>query len=113
MALHRHDIHQTGQVTVVNIRTIETDHVPELRKDRTAHSLNAQHNKHLHNVVADGSRGVNVVHTEDRHEIRTICFEYPLVTNAKSLLVVPYGLFGSSTDKDLLHVVDTTQLQAA
>mmetsp|Transcript_72412 Transcript_72412/g.109259 ORF Transcript_72412/g.109259 Transcript_72412/m.109259 type:complete len:276 (+) Transcript_72412:1225-2052(+) len=111
MALHRHHIHQTGQVTVVNVRTVETDNVTQLAQQGSSYTFDTKRHEHFHDIVTNTARSINVVDAKDTHEICTICFQDPLVFRSKPFFVVPNTFLGSSTHEDFLHVVDSTELK--
>mmetsp|Transcript_37156 Transcript_37156/g.54663 ORF Transcript_37156/g.54663 Transcript_37156/m.54663 type:complete len:218 (-) Transcript_37156:4433-5086(-) len=107
MAMHGHDIHQTCQMAIIDIGTIETNHIPQLTKNGSSHTLDSQHNEYFYNIVTSGTGRIDIIHRQDAHKIGSICFQNPLLFYSKSFFIIPNRPLDSSTHKDLSDILDT------
>ena len=111
MTMHGHDIDEAGQMPVVDVRTIETNDVAKLAEDRSSHSFNTKDLEDLNDVVTDRAGCIDIIHTEDGHEVGTIGLEDPLIPDAEASIVIPNGNLGPATHEDLLDVLNASEFE--
>lgn len=73
-----HDVTEQGQVTIVDVQTVELEHHVHFLLDGFSNSLDTEDRKDFANVVRVGTNGINVAFAQDPHQRRAVCFQKPL-----------------------------------
>lgn len=63
-------------------------------------AFQAERHKNLDNIANDRPRGINIIETQDGHELGTFRFPHPIITNVKALALVPNGTLGATGNTD-------------
>ena len=71
----RHDVTQQGQMSIIDVQTIEIQHKEHFFFDAATDSLNAEDGENLANVIGGRSGGVDVTFGEYPHEGGTVSFQ--------------------------------------
>jgi hypothetical protein len=75
----RHDINQESEMSVVDVGTIECQHVSQLAHNGGPCSFNAKDIHDLPQVVGVGARDINALDGQDFAERCTLCVEEPFL----------------------------------